>query len=270
MPGPVRLVASDIDGTILSARGVISPRVVEALRSVRDAGMALVFVTGRPIRWLAPIEEQVGHAGMVICSNGSVLYDMVDRRVMSVQTIPADVAGTVASVLRSEFPDVGFGLETVDGYRADAIYSQTFPPGVDCVVGEIDELLADSPRIVKMLARRAGDGDAFLSRARQLLADLVTPTHSSPREALLEMSPLGVNKAHTLAAYAETLGLGSGDVVAFGDMPNDVEMLRWAGRGYAMTGGHPAAIAAAPLLAPSLEDDGVAQVLEDLLAGTSH
>ncbi|GAB3562762.1 HAD family hydrolase [Spelaeicoccus albus] len=266
MPGPVRLVASDIDGTILTSSGLIRPRVIEALHSARDAGMALVFVTGRPTRWLGPIEEQIGHAGMVICSNGSVLYDMEARRIVSAQTIPAAAARAVAERLRSEFTELGFGLETLDGYRVDPVYSRNFPPGVKCRVGQIDELLADSPRIVKMLARWTGDGDEFLTRARQMLTDLVTPTHSSPREALLEMSPLGVDKAHALAGYAKTLGLSADETIAFGDMPNDIEMLRWAGRGYAMAGGHPEAISAAPGLAPPIDEDGVAQVLEGLLA----
>lgn len=269
MPGPVRLVASDIDGTILTSSGIIRPRVIAALHRAQDAGLALVFVTGRPTRWLTPIEEQIGHAGMVICSNGSVLYDMEARQIVSAQTIPASSARTVAGVLRSEFTGLGFGLETLDGYRVDPVYSRNFPPGVDCRVGDIDELLADSPRIVKMLARWTGDGDEFLTRAKELLAGVVTPTHSSPREALLEMSPLGIDKAHALAGYATSLGLTASEIIAFGDMPNDIEMLRWAGRGYAMAGGHPAAIAAAPEIAPSIGEDGVAQVLEGLLAENS-
>lgn len=263
---PIRLIASDIDGTILDRAGRISPRVVEMLHAAGDAGIALVFVTGRPIRWLTPIEERIGHTGMVICSNGSVLYDMRRRRTVSTQTIPAGVAGDVADVLATEFPGIAFGLEALEGYRVDPAYARGVPPGADYEVGDIDELLSDDPHIVKMLARWTGDGDVLLARARALLADLVTATHSSPTEALLELSPLGVNKARALAAYAETLGIGADEVVAFGDMPNDVEMLQWAGRGYAMASGHASAIGAAPLQAPAIDEDGVAQVLTTLLA----
>ena len=80
------------------------------------------------------------------------------------------------------------------------------------------------------------------------------------------MGPLGVNKAVTLAEYAAARGIDAADVVAFGDMPNDVEMLGWAGAGYAMASGHPQALAAAALQAPRFEDDGVAQVIESRLA----
>jgi hydroxymethylpyrimidine pyrophosphatase-like HAD family hydrolase len=83
---------------------------------------------------------------------------------------------------------------------------------------------------------------------------------------MLELALPGVNKAVTLAEYAAALGIGAEDVVAFGDMPNDIEMLRWAGHGYAMASGHPEAIRAAGQEAPHFDDDGVAQVLESRLA----
>ena len=79
---------------------------------------------------------------------------------------------------------------------------------------------------------------------------------------MLELSLPGVNKAVTLAEYAKSLGIDAADVVAFGDMPNDIEMLRWAGHGYGMASGHPEAILAAGQQAPHFDDDGVAQILE--------
>jgi hypothetical protein len=83
---------------------------------------------------------------------------------------------------------------------------------------------------------------------------------------MLELGPYGINKAVTLAEFAASKGIAARDVVAFGDMPNDIEMLRWAGAGYAMASGHRAARDAANLQAPHFDDDGVAQVLEERLA----
>jgi hydroxymethylpyrimidine pyrophosphatase-like HAD family hydrolase len=94
----------------------------------------------------------------------------------------------------------------------------------------------------------------------------VEAVHSDPEGHLLEMSAPGVTKATALAWLAERLGVPRAEVVAFGDMPNDVPMLLWAGAGYAMSGGHDEALAAAPHVAPPLNEDGVAQVLEQLLA----
>jgi hydroxymethylpyrimidine pyrophosphatase-like HAD family hydrolase len=90
--------------------------------------------------------------------------------------------------------------------------------------------------------------------------------HSGALGSLIEISALGVDKASGLAELAAERGIDPADVVAFGDMPNDVPMLTWAGRSYAMADAHPEALAAAADIAPSCADDGVAQVLERLLA----
>src|SRR6185312_1566528 len=121
--------------------------------------------------------------------------------------------------------------------------------------------------IVKMLAvLHEGSADDFLDLVSPRLSPLLAVTHSAPDLALLEMGPLGVNKAVTLAQYAAARGIEAADVVAFGDMPDDIEMLGWAGSGYAMASGHPDALAAAALRAPRFEDDGVARVIESRLA----
>ena len=108
--------------------------------------------------------------------------------------------------------------------------------------------------------------DDFLAEVSPAVGDLATVTHSAPTVAMLELSVPGINKAVTLAEYAASLGIEAADVVAFGDMPNDIEMLRWAGHGYAMASGHPEAIRAAGQQAPHFDDDGVAQILEEKLA----
>ena len=106
----------------------------------------------------------------------------------------------------------------------------------------------------------------MLAAVGSALADLAVPTHSNVKDCLIEVSALGVDKGSTLAQLAADLGVAAESVVAFGDMPNDVPMLAWAGRSYAVMGGHPAALSATPHRAPSLADDGVAQVIEKLLA----
>src|SRR5689334_13009963 len=111
-----------------------------------------------------------------------------------------------------------------------------------------------------------GAADDMLAAARAALEGLAEPVHSDATDSLLEIAALGVSKASTLAVLAEQQGLGPDDVVAFGDMPNDVPMLRWAGTGVAVADAHPEAIAAASFVAPACVDDGVAQVVEHLLA----
>jgi hydroxymethylpyrimidine pyrophosphatase-like HAD family hydrolase len=105
--------------------------------------------------------------------------------------------------------------------------------------------------------------DDLHSQVLDLVGDLVTPTHSSGG-ALIEMSARGVTKASALAVLAEERGIKPDEVVAFGDMPNDLPMLSWAGTSYAVANAHPSVLAAADHVTAANNDDGVAQVLEAL------
>jgi hypothetical protein len=116
----------------------------------------------------------------------------------------------------------------------------------------------------KLLASHPSMGvDELLAAVRELVGELVEPTHSNGR-GLVEMGPRGVSKATTLAAYCASLGVTADEVVAFGDMPNDLPMLAWAGTAYAVANAHPQVLAAVALRAHSNDDDGVARVLEEL------
>lgn len=265
----MRLVASDIDGTILGHDGKISDRTVRAFHACRDAGVELVFVTGRPPRWLSPLQDQLGHAGTVICSNGAVVWDLEADKVVSSQAL--DLADVLAArtIIKELRPTARFAVETLDGFQLEPGFledeSSELLGGFD--PKPLSETLKSTDAVVKFLAIvREGTPDEFLAQVRPAVGHLASVTHSAPSVALLELSRPGLNKAVTLAGYAASLGIDAADVVAFGDMPNDIEMLRWAGHGYAMASGHPDAILAAGQQAPHFDDDGVAQVLEARLA----
>jgi hydroxymethylpyrimidine pyrophosphatase-like HAD family hydrolase len=121
--------------------------------------------------------------------------------------------------------------------------------------------------VSKLLGRREGMGaDELLALARAVVGESVaTLTHSSI-DGLLEISALGVTKASTLAGLLDDRGLGAADVVAFGDMPNDIELLSWAGLGVAVANAHADVLAVADEITASNNDDGVAVVLERLFA----
>ncbi|GAB6900153.1 HAD family hydrolase [Kineosporia succinea] len=150
------------------------------------------------------------------------------------------------------------------------------PAAQDTDPAPLDVLLGDDPTVVKVLCKQSAehygemDSDEMLVLARAVLGDLAEVVHSDPQAHMLEISAPGVTKASALAWLAGELGVEAGEVVAFGDMPNDIPMLTWAGTGYAMSGGHPDAIAAASRQAPPCDEDGVAQVIEELLAGRDH
>lgn len=262
----VRLVATDLDGTVVRRDGTVSPRTVAAFDACANRGIDVVVVTGRPPRWLAPVAEVTRHRGTAICGNGAVVYDLATGRVVRASTVSPDDVVTVVARLREAIGPLDVAVETLAGFRREHSYRVRWDAASDQVVGTLDELLADDPGVVKVLVRREGSsGDAMLEVARPALDGLAQPTHSNVADCLLEISARGVSKAATLAGLVRERGLEASDVVAFGDMPNDVEMLRWAGRGYAMADGHPEAVAAADDVAPPCDQDGVAQVVEQLL-----
>jgi Cof subfamily protein (haloacid dehalogenase superfamily) len=266
----MRLVASDLDGTIVRPDGTISPRTVAALRACEAGGVTVVFVTGRPPRWMAPIARATGHRGLAICGNGAVLYDVGSERVVGTRVLPTQSVLAAVAAVRAVLPEGVFALETTSGYRREPAFLPHHEAARAAQVGTVAELVADGPLVVKILCRVEGvTADPILAAARAVLGGIAEPVHSDSTGSMIEISALGVSKASTLALVAEQRLIEPADVVAFGDMPNDVPMLRWAGRGYAMADGHPEAIAAADEVAPPCVEDGVAQVLERLLAAAT-
>lgn len=259
----VRLVATDLDGTIVRSDGTVSERTRKALRAVEAGGRMLVFVTGRPPRWMPQVADAVGHAGLAICSNGALRYDLHTERVLSTHPIEPAVLRAVAARLRMVLPGVLFGAEYGDSFACEPGYRHPYDAGTNvCEQASVVDLPA-----VKLLVRDTVlSPDDMMRSAVAEVGELVTVTHSAgPGDGLLEISALGVTKATGLADYAAEQGVSAAQVLAFGDMPNDVAMLAWAGRSVAVANAHPDARAAADETTASNDDDGVALVLERLL-----
>src|SRR6476619_8339863 len=93
----MRMVATDLDGTIVGADGTVSARTIAALRACQDAGVLVVYVTGRPVRWMAEVVDQTGHRGTALCGNGAVVYDLADEQVITARVLAPQVALDVAA-----------------------------------------------------------------------------------------------------------------------------------------------------------------------------
>lgn len=293
------MLATDLDGTLLRPDNTVSSRTVAALAAARAAGFPVVFVTGRPARWMAPVVEVTGHAGVAVCSNGALLVDLDHGSVLRSHPLAPTVVLTVAAEIAAEVPGTHAAVEFVppshpgddsdrDGMGGAAggrstglaLLSQprafghepAFHPRVQpmhgALVAPLAELVTAGP-VVKLLVRAptGSSPDSLLALAREVIGDRAELTHSSgPQDPLLEISAPGISKGSALAAYAASLGLGSQQVAVAGDMPNDLPMLRWSGAAYAVQGSHPAALAATQGRIAAPADDGLARLLESLLA----
>ncbi|MEV0325032.1 HAD family hydrolase [Micromonospora echinospora] len=267
-PTPVRpvprLVATDIDGTLLGPDRTLSPYTARVLERISTQGTPVVLVTGRPIRWLQLVYDQLHAPLPAICANGAVVYDPATDEVLRADPLAPELLAEVARRLRAAVPGVSLAVEVVDSrqMRHEAHFPLTWDadPTVIRAIETPEELLA-APA-VKLLAR-AGvqDPDRFTSVVAEALAGLAEATHSS-RSGLVEISASGVTKAAGLAWYCARQGLSARDVLAFGDMPNDVPMLTWAGRAVAVGNAHHAVLAIADEVTAANSEDGVATYLD--------
>ncbi|AOR33310.1 hydrolase [Streptomyces fodineus] len=269
-----RLIATDLDGTLLRDDKSVSSRTVVALAAAEEAGIEVFFVTGRPARWMNVVSDHVHGHGLAICGNGAAVVDLHGgpgaHRFVKVRELPRENALDAVQLLRKAAPGTVFAVEQTYGFHQEPDYPKLHMEIPDNLLPAEQLLAPDGPDadqpVLKILAYHPDlDPDAFLTVARIAVGDHANVTRSSP-SALLELSGPDVSKASTLALCCAERGISHEEVVAFGDMPNDVEMLTWAGQSYAMGNAHPDVIAAASGRTVANNEDGVAIVIEQLLA----
>jgi Cof subfamily protein (haloacid dehalogenase superfamily) len=261
--GILRLVASDLDGTLLRSDGAVSRRTLEAFAAARAAGLEVVLASARPPHWLSEIAAEVGAGDIAICCNGAVVHDLREKRTLHHFALPARVGERVVRALRKAAPGVAFACEREHTAIREPAYEPLWPtpdlrPRTDALVfvqEPVSKLVVQHPTVGR---------DELQALAVAVCREEATVTISGER--LVEISAVGVTKGFALHRVCEDLGVRAEEVVAFGDMPNDAEMLAWAGRGVAVANAHAEALAAADEVTASNDDDGVAVALERLLA----
>jgi HAD superfamily hydrolase (TIGR01484 family) len=264
-------VATDLDGTLLRSDGTLDARTLRALERIEAAPTRplVVLCTARPARWLAPLAAAAGRHGLAVCANGGVIWSVHDQQVLDQFPLAVEVAHEVVGRLRADLPEGAWAVERAEAFAREPDYTPRWPVPDDTVVDAIDALLSVPP--VKLMLRHPHLTVAALAaRARELVGHLVEVTYSSSDDALLEISAAGVSKASALAALCAARGIAAEEVIAFGDMPNDLPMLAWAGHGVAVANAHPEVIAAADEVTAANDDCGVAQVLERMLTAHAH
>ncbi|MFJ3936705.1 HAD family hydrolase [Streptomyces parvus] len=271
MPTPpaYALVATDLDGTLLRPDDTVSARSRAALGLAAAAGARHLIATGRPVPGIRALLADLAYTGLVVCGQGTQLYDADAGRLLRSVTLDREAADTalgkieaeVGSVFAAVDQDGAAGVTLIEaGYRMP---NRTLPAQR---VGSRQELW-ERP-VIKVLIRHPELGDdALAAAARGAVGDLATVTMAGP--GTVELAPRGVDKGTGLAAAAELLGIGAERTVAFGDMPNDLPMFAGSGLRVAMGNAHPELRAAADEVTLTNAEDGVAVVLERLF-GTSR
>lgn len=267
-----RFIASDLDGTLLQSSGLVSQENQLAIQKVLGSGLDLIFVTGRPTRWMDTIGEMTGHHGLALCANGAVLFDLAEQEIIEAQLMSGDVGLEAARRLRTVDPDIAFAVELArkhDDFLIDDKYRPRWEPKVPPKKVTIEEMF-DTQAVVKLLARPSNaalhEADSFLKAADEALEGIVDITHSDNLDVLIEMSLLGVNKGTGLARVASSRGFEAKDVAAMGDMPNDIPMIKWAGIGAAVANAHKWVKEVADLHLPTNDEHAFSHLVDHVLS----
>jgi Cof subfamily protein (haloacid dehalogenase superfamily) len=260
----LKLIALDLDGTLLRSDISVSARTRAALDAAEAAGIGSVCITARPPRRVFQIAESIGLRGVVICSNGALVYDLTQRVVLRQTLLSHEIASALIAELRARAPGICFAIEAGMRYGCEPSYEiQHAHDRVDPAMQRDDALTLAAAGVTKLIAQHpAWSLERLLELARSLAGERASATHSGSN--FIELAATSVTKALALELHCTERGILPAQVIAFGDMPNDLPMLRWAGRAVAVANAHPELLALADEITLSNDEDGVAVVLERL------
>ncbi|MFF0079699.1 HAD family hydrolase [Streptomyces canus] len=263
-PFPYRLIATDLDGTLLRSDESVSQRTRDALAAATAAGAVHIVVTGRGARWTRHVLDDLGYDGLAVCAQGAQVYHAGEHRLLTSVTLDRQLAGVALAKIEAEIGPLYLAASR-DGLDGDvmvgpgyavtgALPSTPFTDASDLWAAPLNKIYIQHPELsddeLAQAAVRAAGGFVSVAMAGQ---------------GIVELLPLGLSKATGLSLAARRLGVKAADTIAFGDMPNDLPMFAWASYGVAMADAHEELKAVADEVTSSNEEDGIAVVLERLL-----
>ena len=266
----IRLIATDLDDTLLDAKSDITPRTMAALAAAMAAGCRISLSSGRMLEAMLPFARRIGVNAPMLLYNGAMIYDHRTRETVYSTRIPW--ALSIDIVRRAEEMGLYIQLYPGEGYYCAETtdYTRAYARQI-----HVDARVAGMPMSAWLAARPADmqkmliiDTPEGADRAKAALEQ------AFPRGAVflkskphfVEIAPEGVDKGRALVRLAEYLGVAREEVMAFGDGQNDAPMLACAGVGAAVANACPETLACADVVAPPNTEDGVAQVIEAYLA----
>ena len=262
-----RMLAFDLDGTLLKSNGSLSPRVKKAVHEAHNQGFVIVLATGRPWAMTKPVADLLGCVDYGVCLNGAVVIDANNERIIDRRSMRTQQAIDAAARARHLLGNVALAADMADGSHIwEHSFVSDFPPGLVIEAKKVDDALSviDGPVLTWLVDAPNHPG---LSAVGILTGRLPEGTEVRPSGlGTPEIVLTGVSKASGLTLISNAHSIASSEVMAFGDGLNDLEMLKWAGRSIAMANGHQQALESAAEIAPANDADGVAEILERLLA----
>ncbi|WP_408054982.1 HAD family hydrolase [Streptomyces scabiei] len=261
---PYKLIATDLDGTLLRSDDSISRRTREALTAATDAGAAHIVVTGWAVPWTRHVLDDLGYTGLAVCGQGAQVYDAGEHRLLTAVTLDRQLAAVALAKIEAAVGPLHLaagraGLEgevlVGPGYALHGSLPTTPLTDVsDLWAAPLNKIYIQHPTLTT---------DELAEASRQAAGGFVTVAMAG--EGILELLPLGLTKATGLSLAARRLGAKRTDTIAFGDMPNDIPMFTWSAHGVAMANAHADLKAVADEVTASNDDDGIAEVLDRLL-----
>lgn len=263
-----KLIATDLDGTLLNSAERISPRNRAVLERATASGVQLVLASGRPARWMLPVVEQLHIRPLCVAANGAIVYNSATGEILRSHILDSQTMENAARVCVDILGDhIGFGVERFhpDIYAPEEeifrvthnfahLWDESHFSSFDL------EKVIEKPAVKLLVRDEKRSAESMYSLLKHELSG-VHITYSIS-EGLLELSYPHVTKVTGLAEVAKDYGVDSKDIIAFGDMPNDIDMLSWAGCGVAMGNAHPILKNYANFITKINDEDGVAHILE--------
>ena len=262
-----KLIATDMDGTLLRSDDTVSDATLAELERWRDDGVPVVLATGRPPRWMLKMRELLRH-GTAVCCNGAVLLDLAAFEVLHEEPLSPEILQEVTAELRRHQPGTWFAVEYGLEFRHEPVYKPRWDvdaPGVE--VATLDEMV--TAPVAKLLARHEDLArDEFLALVESVVGDRATVTHSSS-DALAEISAPGVTKATGISRrWPPSTGWGrrtsSSSVTCPTTSRPSSGCATAGGRAVAMAHAHEDLLAVATDVTGTNDDDGVAAFLSSL------
>ena len=264
----IRLVATDLDGTLLAPDGKVTHRARDAIRAARDTGVQVVPITGRPPHALWSLADEAGLGPFGICANGATLVDIHQRKVIEADPLAGEIAAQLVGLVRTAIPGVLLACDNLERFSYEPGF---FPVPVDWdeEMEEVtDVAVATRSGCIKLIARVPTMGPVELIR---MLEDHIGEMGHVTISGLdwVDIGAPGVSKAYALQRLCDRLGVHLSEVVAVGDNHNDLSVLAWAGTAMAPANAIPEAIALAHRVLPGNGEDGVAALLEEIAEARS-